>query len=184
MQRNVSDAFLRLAPSLTSEGAVHGAKSLMIDSQSARTASRQRLRISPKSWVRHRAKILAAVVVFASTFSCTKATLGRQELQESLTRHYLDLRWGRIASAARYMQPELQEKFVGAWEANTQAYTINEFDVTHIIDTPDGEGAEVYIEISLVDQNTLTLKRMKLVQKWIKTEAGWRAAELLPVARD
>lgn len=109
--------------------------------------------------------------------SCTKATLGRQELQESLTRHYLDLRWGRIASAARYMSPELQAEFVRDWEVRTQQYTLNEFDVTHIVDTPDGEGADVYIEVSLVDQNTLTLKRKKWVQKWIKTDAGWRAAE-------
>jgi hypothetical protein len=156
----------------------------MFDSQSVRATMRQRPRTWPKRWIQACLKTLAPLVVFAATLACTKATLGRQELQESLTRHYLDLRWGRIASATRYMQPELQQEFVGAWEANTQAFTINEFDVTHIIDTPDGEGAEVYIEISLVDQNTLTLKRLKLVQKWLKTDTGWRAAELLPLGRE
>lgn len=156
----------------------------MIDSKAARMRLPPRVTVQHQPWPWRCAKVLGALFVLASIFACTKATLGRQELQESLTRHYLDLRWGRVASAARYMSPELQGEFVRVWEARTQSFTINEFDVTHVIDTPDGEGAEVYLEISIVDQNTLTLQKMKLVQKWVKTDSGWRAAELLPVGSD
>lgn len=131
--------------------------------------------LARRLWLR-----LCGLMLLLACLSCAKATLGRQELQESLTRHYLDLRWGRVASAARYMRADLQTEFVRVWEMHAQKLTLNEFDVTHILDTPDGEGAEVYLEVSVVDQSTLTLKQMKLVQKWVKTDAGWRAAELLP----
>lgn len=139
------------------------------------------MRRAPSRVSRRRARMrkLCGGLLLVACLGCAKATLGRQELQESLTRHYLDLRWGRIASAARYLRPDLQDEFVRDWEARTQQYALNEFDVTHIVDSPDGEGADVYIEVSLVDQNTLTLKRKKLVQKWIKTESGWQAAEPL-----
>lgn len=110
---------------------------------------------------------------------CGKAALGRHELEASLARHYLDLRWGRIPSAAQYVAEDLRPAFLEDWTRRAQSSQIQDFDIVQIVDGEDGERAEVYIALSWVEQETLSLKSATLVQTWIKTDAGWRAAALL-----
>lgn len=134
-----------------------------------------------RSWQGRWACVLLSglVWILVALPGCAKATLGAPELRQTLARHYLDLRWGRIASAAQYIAAPMQAAFVAEWEARAQRMQLQDFEVTHILDHPDGEGADVYLSLSWVDQDTLTLRQAALVQAWSKTEQGWRASALL-----
>lgn len=128
-------------------------------------------------------RILTLVVVLGasslSSLGCGKATLGRQDLEQSLSRHYIDLRWGRIPAAAQHVSPDLQPAFVEDWQARAQQIQIQDFDVVQIVENEDGETADVYVQLSWVESATMSLKNATLKQTWVKTDAGWKAAGLL-----
>lgn len=122
---------------------------------------------------------LALSLAGLSLAGCGKAAFGRQELEESLARHYIDLRWGRIPAAAQYVAPDLQPAFVEDWERRAQDVQLQEFDVVQITESEDGNSADVYVRLSWVDNATLSLKTATLKQTWVRTDQGWRAAALL-----
>ena len=123
--------------------------------------------------------LLVSLALPLAGTGCGKAAYGRDDLQESLAKHYINLRWGRLANAASYVSPELRPAFVEDWEKRAQAIELQDFDVVQVTVSEDGDTAEVLVQLSWVENATMSLKSARLAQTWVRTDEGWRTTNLL-----
>lgn len=125
--------------------------------------------------------VVALVALLLLGAACGRTLYGREDLEHTLSKHYLELRWGRIANAAGQVHEELRPAFVEDWEKRAQGMQLQDLEVVAIEEADDGESAVVTVRMSWVEESTMRLFSAKATQKWVRTEEGWRAAELLEV---
>jgi hypothetical protein len=122
--------------------------------------------------------LLLALTV-AAPIGCGKHRFGKDDLVEAAGRHYLDLRWSRVASAAKRVHPELREAFVTDWNKRSQEIEIHDLEVMDVQIDEEGDVATLTVQVSWVDRSSMTMKNATVQQEWDRTDDGWVAAEVL-----
>jgi hypothetical protein len=124
-----------------------------------------------------RALLLCLSLSFVSlspfAVGCGKHLHGKAELEDTVGRHYLDLRWGRLGNAALRVHPDMREAFVKDWSARTAHMELQELEVVDIAFDPKTDSAQVTLALAWVDKGAMMLHQQTVVQKWIRTDEGW-----------
>ena len=110
-----------------------------------------------------------------ATSSCGKHLYSRDDLTVDLSKHHIDLRWGRIENAAQRVMPEMRGPFVQVWAGRLQSLEIQDLEVVGLALT-DEDTAEVVVAVTVVDKSTMGVKVMQFPERWTRTENGWRLA--------
>lgn len=125
--------------------------------------------------LRTRAAWLLALVVLSSTIACqTAQTISRRgELDVALSRHHVDIRWGRVPLAARYVHADLQSAFVEDWEKKTKEIEITEVEVLQVFELDEGRAADVVVRFAWVEKNTQSLREATITEHWEEIDGAW-----------
>jgi hypothetical protein len=59
----------------------------------------------------------------------------------------------------------------------TNTIELQEIDVSAVVVTPDGDAADVVVNITYVEKQTMTVKTEVVSEKWVRTDDGWFAAK-------
>jgi hypothetical protein len=119
-----------------------------------------------------RVVVVLAVLVMGA---CGKHLYSRDDLTVTLSTHHIDLRWGRLGNAALAVKPEMRAAFLEAWTARAKNLELQEIEVMAVLVTPDGNAADVMVNITYVDRETMSVKTDAVVERWARTDAGWVA---------
>ena len=128
---------------------------------------------------------LALTLVLGGVVGCGKRLFGRDDLEVQLSRHHIDLRWGRLENAAQSVQPDMRAAFLTAWAARISVIELQDIDVTGIVMSDDGDSADVLVTLTYIDRDTMRVVTTPVSEKWVRTDLGWRAslpADLKPKA--
>lgn len=118
------------------------------------------------------------------TVGCAVSKMYHQEdLTRELTRHHVNLRWGRVPNAATSLHPDLQPGFVQDWENVQKRLEIKDIEVIDILMDPAQTEATVKLQMSYLDKDTMTFKTYVTTEKWHYDEKRWlvvQPAEIPP----
>lgn len=117
---------------------------------------------------------LAALVLLAS-IACGKHLYSRDDLTVTLSSHHIDLRWGRLGNAALAVQPDMRAAFLAAWGKRVGQLELQDIEVAAVVVTPDGGAADVMVNITYVERETMSVKTEAVTERWIRTDSGWLA---------
>lgn len=107
--------------------------------------------------------------------ACGKHVYNRDDLTVTLSKHHIDLRWGRLGNAAIAVKPEMREAFLRTWTARANTIELQDIEITAVVVSPDEDAADVVINVTYVERDTMTVKTEALTERWIRTENGWIA---------
>lgn len=109
--------------------------------------------------------------------SCGKHVYSRDDLTVTLSKHHIDLRWGRLGNAALVVKPEMREAFLKTWTARASTIELQDIEIAAVAMAPDENSADVVINITYVERDTMTVKTEAVSERWIRTEHGWIAEQ-------
>lgn len=123
-------------------------------------------------------RFLASVVSSAATaafltLSACASLHGRDDLDVEVFRHHNNLRWGRLANAAIAVKPELREAFVKDWAARSGVVELQDIEVAGVLMDPQGAFADVVVNITYIERDTMQVKSVTATERWARTDAGW-----------
>lgn len=124
------------------------------------------------------ALLAAAVVVTALGASvlgsgCGRHGYGRNDLDMTLSKHHIDLRWGRLENAAQAVTPPMRAEFVRVWSERLAQSELQDLEIVGIVLTPEGDKADVVVRVTAVDRNTMTVVATTITERWLRTDSGW-----------
>jgi hypothetical protein len=126
-----------------------------------------------------RALGLALALFFAAgsvlVAGCGRHAHGRKELEETTSRHYLDLRWGRIPPAAARVHPDLRKAFVQDWSQRLAEFELQDLEVVDVVEDLENDRAEVLVVVTYVERNSMRLMTKTVSQRWVRSDKGWLA---------
>lgn len=100
---------------------------------------------------------------------------GRTDLDIALSKHHIDLRWGRIENAAQKVDPELRAAFLAEWLGRAQEIELQDLDISGVAMADDGASADVVVTFTYVERASMTVRQVQVVEKWVRTSDGWLA---------
>ena len=115
-----------------------------------------------------------ALAFTVSTGAC-KHAYNRDDLTVTLSKHHIDLRWGRLGNAALAVKPEMREAFLKTWTARANTIELQDIEIAAVVLSPDEDTADVVINVTFVERDTMTVKTEALTERWIRTDDGWIA---------
>lgn len=125
--------------------------------------------------------LVLVVVAGLAPLGCGKHIYGKDDLQVATGKHYLDLRWGRIAAAAKRVHPDMRQSFLEDWTQRSKDVEIHDLEVVEMDIDESGDSAQIMLSVNWVDRTTMTMQQSTVTQKWVRTDEGWVAAEDLKV---
>ena len=129
-----------------------------------------------------RALLLAsALVVSVASVACGKHAFNRQDLDVDLARHHIDLRWGRLGEAARYVHPDLRAAFLQDWATRARDVELQDLEIVGVTVSEDGDSADVVVAVTYVERATLQVKSTTATERWQRTDDGWRAVRPMEI---
>lgn len=115
--------------------------------------------------------------------ACGKHVFTRNDLDMEVTKHHINLRWGRIENAAQAVYPEMREAFVEEWAHRSKSVELQDIDVEGVVVEPgDEDRARIQVNITWIDRKSFALRTAEVTEKWIRTDDGWRAMK--PIVLD
>lgn len=125
--------------------------------------------------------LCALPMVFLALNGCqtVRNVTQRGDLDVVLSKHHVDLRWGRVPHAARYIHPDLQPTFIRDWEERLKNVDINRLEILHIVDDPVEQTAVVTIRFTYIEHNSLTLREIVAEEEWERLDGQWIATKAL-----
>ena len=125
---------------------------------------------------------LFLVAMLAMSFlACGKHVHTKEDLDHTLSRHLINLRWGRLQNAAQAMQPELRAAFVETWTALDNVIDVQDLEVVALSVDESGDIATVSLRVVYVDKRTMRVSTETVSQKWLRDDDGWHGAEVVSV---
>jgi hypothetical protein len=119
------------------------------------------------------------VVAFAGAFSGCASVDARHDLDVALSKHHVDLRWGRIGNASAYVHPDLQQAFVLDWDRRFKKSELKDVEVIGVNVLEDDTLAEVSVRFVILDVDTQSLKEVITFERWRRQEDGrWVAVKV------
>ena len=101
----------------------------------------------------------------------------RGELDVTLSRHHVDLRWGRIPNAARFVHRDLRATFVEDWERRLRHIEITDIEVLQVYEVREGV-ADVTVRIVYIDNRTMQLRDHTSSERWELADGYWLATRV------
>ncbi len=102
----------------------------------------------------------------------------REDLDVTLARHHIDLRWGRLAEAAGRVSPGLRSEFLHAWSVRLQAIELQDVEVVGVVVGADSSQADVVVAMTYVDRETLRVHSTQMTERWSFQGGGWHATSV------
>lgn len=121
------------------------------------------------------AVLFAVLFAVPGALSCGKHVYTRDDLTVTLSKHHIDLRWGRLGNAALNVKPEMREAFLQSWAARASTLELQDIEIAAVVVSPDEDAADVVVNVTYVERETMTVKTEALSERWIRTDAGWVA---------
>ncbi len=116
------------------------------------------------------------VLVLLVLGACGKHLYNRDDLQVELSKHHIDLRWGRLENAARPLQPELRGPFLTSWAQQIGQIELQDIELTGMALSEDGDTADVVVAVTWIERSTMAVKVTNLPERWVRTDEGWRCS--------
>jgi len=118
--------------------------------------------------------------LLTSTLACqTAQTISRRgELDVALSRHHVDIRWGRVPLAARYVHPDLQSAFVEDWEKKTKNIEITDVEVLQVFELEEGRSADVVVRFVWIERSSQSLREATITEHWEEIDGAWLITKL------
>jgi hypothetical protein len=128
--------------------------------------------VSPLVWS---LGLCLTAALFTSTLACqTAQTISRRgELDVALSRHHVDIRWGRVPLAARYVHTDLQAAFVEDWERKSKEIDITEIEVLQVFEFDEGKSADVVVRFAWIDRARQSLHEATVTEHWEEVDGAW-----------
>lgn len=118
-----------------------------------------------------------ALLVLAATplaGGCGRHGYGRNDLDLTLSKHHIDLRWGRLENAAQAVTPAMRAEFVRVWSERIAQSELQDLEIVGVVMAEDGDKAEVVVRVTSVDRGTMTVSSKTVTERWKRTDEGWQ----------
>jgi hypothetical protein len=114
-------------------------------------------------------------LVFAALLLVTSCASfhGREDLDIAAGKHHIDLRWGRLENAAVAVMPEKRAAFLESWAKRAGQIELQEVDVAGVVMAPDNASADVIVNLTYVERETMMVKQATMTEHWLRTADGW-----------
>jgi hypothetical protein len=122
-----------------------------------------------------RAVLVLLAIGLLAGLGCGKHKYGQYELDSSLHKYCIEIRWGRILKAAEHVAPEMRVAFVESWQAKAGRINIQDLEVVSMAVAGSGDEAAVMLKVTYVDNATMQVESRVINQSWKRTEYGWFA---------
>lgn len=120
------------------------------------------------------AALLVTALLVTALGSCGKHLYSRQDLDVDLSKHHIDLRWGRLGEAALRVHPDMRAAFMEDWARRAGDIELQDLEVVGVTIAEDGDSADVVLALTYVERATLQVRRATTTERWSRTDQGWR----------
>ncbi|MCC7109012.1 MAG: hypothetical protein IT382_06980 [Deltaproteobacteria bacterium] len=117
--------------------------------------------------------MVAALVVALVASGCGRHAYGRNDLDLTLSKHHIDLRWGRLENAAQAVSPAMRAEFVRVWSERFAQSELQDLEIVGVLVAEGGDKAEVVVRVTAVDRTTMTVSSKTVTERWQRTDDGW-----------
>lgn len=117
--------------------------------------------------------LLAVLLAVWLGSGCGRHGFGRNDLDLTLSKHHIDLRWGRLENAAQAVTPAMRAEFVKLWSERMAKSELQDLEVVGIVVAPTGDKADVIVRATLVDRGSMTVGTVTISETWLRTDGGW-----------
>lgn len=121
------------------------------------------------------AVLLGVLAVSSLAGGCGKILYSRQDLEIDLSRHHIDLRWGRLENAAQRVHPDMRGEFLSHWAARMGNLELQDIELAGVVMAEDGDSADVIVNVTWITRDTMRVQTVAITEKWQRTDDGWRA---------
>ena len=118
-------------------------------------------------------RIAFAFVFLVVALACGKHMYTRDDLDVSVFQHHNNLRWGRLENAALNVKADMRPLFLQQWASRMQMLELQDIEVAGVALSPDGDGADVVVNVTWVEKVSMTVKTSAVTEHWARTEDGW-----------
>lgn len=118
--------------------------------------------------------VVLTVVGASSVGACGRHGFGRDDLDLTISKHHIDLRWGRLENAAAAVAPAMRAEFVRVWADRLSGSELQDLEIVGVVMDPAGDKAEVVVRVTYVDRASMTVRTGTITEKWLRTDEGWR----------
>ena len=122
-----------------------------------------------------RTKIFCGGLFFILFIGACAGMQARDELQETVAKHHIDLRWGRFEKASQSVTPELRNAFAAEWTAKTTRLELQEIEVTGMQINDAADAADVYIVVTWIDRASMQVQTTQVQEHWVRVGTTWMA---------
>ena len=127
--------------------------------------------------------VAVVVTLIAGVGACGKHLYGRDDLDVTVFQHLNNLRWDeRLGNAALTVAPDMRQAFLSTWTARLRQIELQDVAVAGVSMNPSGDGADIVVNITYVERDTMTVKTTAITEHWVRTDDGWLADK--PAAPD
>ena len=119
----------------------------------------------------------ALALAFMVTLACGRHGFGRNDLDLTLSKHHIDLRWGRLENAAVAVVPAMRAEFVRVWAERLGDNELQDLEIVGVVMADDGDKAEVVVRTTMVDRASMRVVAATITETWLRTDAGWQLAK-------
>lgn len=120
------------------------------------------------------AALVVALVVMLVVGGCGRHGYGRNDLDLTLSKHHIDLRWGRLENAAQAVTPAMRAEFVRVWSERFAQSELQDLEIVGVVVAEGGDKAEVVLRVTAVDRTTMTVTSKTVTERWLRTDDGWQ----------
>ena len=126
---------------------------------------------------------LVAISVFTTLSACgtAQSVTRRGDLDVTLSRHHVDMRWGRVPEAARFVHPDLRGAFVEDWTRRAREIEITEVEVLQVFEGAEGKSADVTLRIAWIERKTQRLREATTLERWEHGDEGWLCVKVADI---
>jgi hypothetical protein len=117
-------------------------------------------------------RVLALSLLLAA--GCGKHMYSRRDLDIDMSRHHLDLRWGRLGEAGQRVHPDMRAAFLQDWSNRAATIDLQDIEIVGVSEVMDGDAADVVLKLIYVDKSTMQVQQTTVVERWARTDEGWR----------
>jgi hypothetical protein len=124
--------------------------------------------------MRRTVALLLLLAAGCATGGCGKHMYSRRDLDVDMSRHHLDLRWGRLGEAGQRVHPDMRAAFLQDWSTRGATVDLQDIEIVGVSEVMDGDAADVVLKLIYVDKATMQVQQATVVERWARTEEGWR----------
>jgi len=116
---------------------------------------------------------LALVPLAGSGCQTAREVTQRGDLDVAMSKHHVNLRWGRVPHAARHVHPQMRDAFLADWGKRLAEIEISDIDVLEVYDDPATTTAEASVKVTFVEKSRQRLRETVHTESWEMIEGTW-----------